>query len=53
MIYAAEMGSGGIIYIQSFMTIDTGLHAILRSCLRNLKGYNDGVTDGRDLDVRH
>jgi hypothetical protein len=44
-----EMDSGGMIYIPSFMKIDTGVEGILGFCLRNLKGQNAGVTDGRDL----
>jgi hypothetical protein len=37
------------IYIPSFMKIGTGIQAILRFCLRNMRGYNVGITDGRDL----
>jgi hypothetical protein len=44
-----EMGSGGMIYIPSFMKIGKGVEGILRSCLSNLKGCNAGITDGRDL----
>jgi hypothetical protein len=47
--YVAQMTSCGIIYIPSFMKISTGVEAILRFCLINLRGYNVGTTDGRDL----
>jgi hypothetical protein len=43
------MSSDGITYIQNFMKIDVGVKAILRFCLSSLKGYNVGITDGRDL----
>jgi uncharacterized protein YraI len=43
------MGSGGIIYIPSFMKIGTGVQALLRFCLRNFRGCNVGITDGRDI----
>jgi hypothetical protein len=33
-------------YILSFMKIGVGVQAILRFCLRNLRGYNVGFTDG-------
>jgi hypothetical protein len=31
------------------MKIYAGVQAILRFCLRNLRGYNVGITDGRDF----
>jgi hypothetical protein len=31
------------------MEIDTSVQAILRFCLRNLRGCNVGITDGRVL----
>jgi hypothetical protein len=46
---AVEIGSGVMIYIQSFMKIGTGIQAILRFYLSNVKGCNVRVTDGRDL----
>jgi uncharacterized protein YraI len=49
MLYSFEMASCGIIYLPSFMKIAAGLQAILRFCLRNLKGCNVGITDGRYL----
>jgi hypothetical protein len=47
--YAVEMAFCGMIYIPSFMKIGTGVQAILRFCLRRLRGCNVGITDGRDL----
>jgi hypothetical protein len=44
MIYAIKIVSDGI-----FMKIETGVQAILMFCLRNLKDFNVGITDGRDL----
>jgi hypothetical protein len=49
MKYAVEMASCGTIYLTSFMKTGTGVQAILRVCLRNLRGCNVGNTDGRDL----
>jgi hypothetical protein len=37
MMYAAEMGSGGIIYEPSFMKIGTDFRAILRFRLQKLE----------------
>jgi hypothetical protein len=47
--YAVEMASCGMINIPSFMKTGTGVQAILRFCLRNLRGCNVRVTDERDL----
>jgi hypothetical protein len=52
MLYAVETASCGMIYFQSFMKIDTGVQAILRFCLRNLRGCDVGITEGRDLGYR-
>jgi hypothetical protein len=49
MTYAVEIPSQGMIFLPSFMKIDAGVQAILRFCLRNLRGCNVGITDGRDL----
>jgi hypothetical protein len=49
MAYAVEIASCGMIYIQSFMKTGTGVQAILRLCLRSLRGCNVGITDRRDL----
>jgi hypothetical protein len=47
---AGKMGSGGfMIYITSFIKIGTGIQSVLRFCLRNCRGYNVGIADGRDL----
>jgi hypothetical protein len=43
------MASCGMICIQSFMKIGTGVQAILMFCFRNLIGCNVGFTEGRDL----
>jgi hypothetical protein len=45
---AIDMGSGGMIYILSFMKAGTGVQAILLFCLRNLTGCNVGISNGRD-----
>jgi hypothetical protein len=37
------------IYISSFMKIDAGVQAILNFCLRNVRDYDVGITDERDL----
>jgi hypothetical protein len=47
------MGSGGMIYIRSFMKIGVGVQVILRFGYSNLKGCNVGITDGRIYEVRH
>jgi hypothetical protein len=44
-----DMGSGGMIYVLSFMKIVTGVEGILRFCLSSLKGCNICVNKGRDL----
>jgi hypothetical protein len=49
MKYAFGMALYGIIYLSSFMKIGKGVQAILRFYLRNLKGCNVGITDGRNL----
>jgi hypothetical protein len=49
MKYAVEMASCGMIYIPSFRKIGTGIQAILRFCLRNLRSCNVGISDGKDL----
>jgi hypothetical protein len=48
-MYAVEMASSGTIYLPYFMKIGTGIQAILRFCLRNLRSYNVSITYGRDL----
>jgi hypothetical protein len=49
MMYTVEMASCGIIRLQSFMKIGTDIQAILRFCLRNMRGCNIDITDGKDL----
>jgi hypothetical protein len=49
MKYAVEMASCCIIHVPSFMKTGTCVQAILRFCLRNLRGCNVGITDRRDL----
>jgi hypothetical protein len=44
-----EMNSGGILYVASVMEIGKDFEGILRLYLSNLKGWNIGITDGRDL----
>jgi hypothetical protein len=39
-MHAVEMASCGIIYLPSIMKIRTGIQAILRLCLRNMRGGN-------------
>jgi hypothetical protein len=49
MMYDVEMALCYVICLPIFMKIGTGVQAILRFCLRNLKGCNVGITDRRDL----
>jgi uncharacterized protein YraI len=49
MVVVLRRKNNNEVYIPNFMTIDTGVEAVLRSCNRNLKGCNIGITDGRDL----
>jgi hypothetical protein len=46
---AVDMGSGGTIYMQSFIKIGKGVQGILRFCLSNFKDSNTGIADGKDL----
>jgi hypothetical protein len=43
------MVSCGVIYLQSFRKIGRGIQAVLKFCLRNLRGYNVGITDVENL----
>jgi hypothetical protein len=47
MKYAVEIASCGMICVPNFTRTDAGVQAILRLCLRNLKGGNTGITNGR------
>jgi hypothetical protein len=49
MIYAIEMASGGMIYIKFHEDCYRRSSNGIRFCLRNLRGWNVGITDGRDL----
>jgi hypothetical protein len=48
MIYTVEMASYDMIYVPSFVNITTGVQAILRFALSNLRGCNI-VNKGRDV----
>jgi hypothetical protein len=48
-MYVVDMAFCDMIYLQSFVKVGTGVQAILRFCLRNLRGCDVGITDGRDL----
>jgi hypothetical protein len=49
MKHSVEMALSGVMHIPSFMKIGTGVQAILRFDLRNLRGCSVGITDGNDL----
>jgi hypothetical protein len=49
MKYNFEIGSDYTIHISSLMKIGSGIQVILRFCLRNLKGCNGGITNGKDF----
>jgi hypothetical protein len=49
MMHVFDMASCGMIYLPSFVKIGTGIQAILRFGLRNSRGCNVGITDGRDF----
>jgi hypothetical protein len=50
MKYAVKMASCGIIYVHTkFHKIGAGVQAVLRFCFRDFRGFNVGITDGRDL----
>jgi hypothetical protein len=44
-----KMGSNGIIYILTLVKIGRDIEGISRFCLSNLKGYNNGISERRDL----
>jgi hypothetical protein len=52
MKYAVEMALCGMYYLPSFKKIATGVQAILRFCLGNLRGCDVGITVGTDYDIR-
>jgi hypothetical protein len=49
MKHDVDMVSCGIIYVPSVMKICKGIQAVLRSCPRNFRGCNVGITDGKNL----
>jgi hypothetical protein len=49
MKYPVEIASCGMIHVPSFMKIGRGIQATYKFCLRNLRGCNVGITDGRDF----
>jgi hypothetical protein len=51
MKLTSETGSGGIMYIRSFVKINTEVEEILRFYFSSLKGCNFGINDGRDFIV--
>jgi hypothetical protein len=44
-----EMSSCGMIYKPSFMKTGSSVQVMLWFCLRNMRGCNVGVTDGKGL----
>jgi hypothetical protein len=48
-MFAFEMAACGMIHLQCFMKIGAGVQAILRCVLRNLRGCNVDITDGRNV----
>jgi hypothetical protein len=49
--YAAVIDSRGMIYISSCMKTGAGIQALLRFSFSNLRSCNDGITEGRDLEL--
>jgi hypothetical protein len=49
MKYTVGMASCGMIYLPSVIKPGTGAQAILRVCLKKLRGYSVGIIDGRDF----
>jgi hypothetical protein len=49
MEYAVEMALYSMIYIPSFMKIFADVQAILRFCIRNLRGSKVDITNMRAL----
>jgi hypothetical protein len=48
-----EMLLGVILCIPSFMSTGRGVQVAVRFCVSNLKGYNVGITYGKDYNVCH
>jgi hypothetical protein len=49
MMYSTEVGSCGMIFLSRYMKTGTDIQAILRFCLRKLRGYYVGITDEKKL----
>jgi hypothetical protein len=49
MMYAVEIPSCGMMFLQSCLKIGEGVEGIFRFCLSSLKGCDAGISDGRDL----
>jgi hypothetical protein len=49
MMLTMEIVSSGMIYSPSSLKTGTGVQAILRFCLRHLRGCNVDISAGRDL----
>jgi hypothetical protein len=49
MMYAVHVIQLLMMYFLSFMKIDTGVQAVLRTRLCNLNGCNVGITDRSDI----
>jgi hypothetical protein len=47
--YVIELALCGMIYVPSFLKINTRVQAILKFCLRNFRGCYVGIADGGDL----
>jgi hypothetical protein len=47
MMYAVEMGSCDMIYLLSFMNIDTSVQVIIRLGFRYLRGCSVGIPSRR------
>jgi hypothetical protein len=50
MKHAAEMASGGMIYISSVMTFVSGIQVILHYYLKSVRVCHVGITDGRNYE---
>jgi hypothetical protein len=50
--YTVGMASDVMIYVPSFMKIGSGVQAMLKFGISNLRAYNVGMTDGSICEVR-
>jgi hypothetical protein len=46
---AVEMASCGMIFLPSYMKTGAGVQAVLKFCLRNLRGCNVGISEVKEL----